>query len=107
MDQGFDKFTTDPEAARERYRSDMRVSRKAVREVARADLPAAHFGLGITLVVSVVTGLFRGAIIGGFVVGFFGAVFLASTAVMFLRGIRGLDAGRRAYLSTFGWANWF
>ncbi|MFF2520463.1 hypothetical protein [Streptomyces sp. NPDC058086] len=33
----------DREAARERYDSDTRASRKALRETVRADLPAAHF----------------------------------------------------------------
>jgi hypothetical protein len=32
-------------------------------------------------------------------------VFIAALAVMFLRGIRGADAWRRAYLFAFGWAN--
>ncbi|NED10836.1 hypothetical protein [Streptomyces sp. SID9124] len=107
MEQGSEKFGADTEAARARYRSDMRASRKALRDAVRADLPAAHFGLGIVVVASVVTGLFEGAVVGSLVAGFFGAAFLAFLAVMLLRGIRGVDAGRRAYLSTFGWANWF
>ncbi|WP_242647097.1 hypothetical protein [Streptomyces nodosus] len=96
----------DPEAARERYASDMRASRKALREVIRADLPAAHFGVGIVVVASVVVGLFAGSIAGALVAGFFAALFFVALAVMLLRGIRGMDAGRRAYLFTFGWANW-
>ncbi|MFJ8134332.1 hypothetical protein [Streptomyces hydrogenans] len=96
----------DQEAARERYASDMRAERKALREVFRADLPAAHFGLGIAVVASVVVGLFAGPIVGALVAGSFAALFLVALVVMLLRGIRGLDAGRRAYLFTFGWANW-
>ncbi|MEE1806804.1 hypothetical protein [Streptomyces sp. BE133] len=72
----------------------------------RADLPAAHFGLGIVVVVSAVVGLFAGAIAGALVAGFFAALFLVALAVMLLRDIKGIDAGRRAYLFTFGWANW-
>ncbi|MEU5825468.1 MULTISPECIES: hypothetical protein [Streptomyces] len=106
MEQGSENFGADPEAARARYRSDTRAARKALREVVRADLPAAHLGLGFVVVASVVAGLFEGAVVGSLVAGFFGAVFLAVLAVVLLRGIRGVDAGRRAYLSTFGWANW-
>ncbi|MEV6107130.1 hypothetical protein AB0M28_20820 [Streptomyces sp. NPDC051940] len=72
----------------------------------RADLPAAHFGLGIVLVVSVVVGLAADAAVGAGIGGAFAVLFLGTLAVMFLRGIRGVDALRRAYLFTFGWANW-
>ncbi|MEV7185396.1 hypothetical protein [Kitasatospora sp. NPDC093102] len=96
----------DPEAARERYASDLRAERKALREAIRADLPAAHFGLGIVIVASAVVGLFAGPIAGALVAGAFAALFLAALTVMLLLGIRGLDAGRRAYLFAFGWANW-
>lgn len=98
--------TADPEAARERYLSDMRAERKALREAIRADLPAAHLGLGIVTAASAGAGMFAGPIAAARVAGSFAALFLAAWAVMLLRGIRGLDAGRRAYLFTFGWANW-
>ncbi|MGW5232264.1 hypothetical protein ACWEQU_08180 [Streptomyces nodosus] len=106
MEQWPEGSAADPEAARERYASDMRASRKTLRGVIRADLPAAHFGLGIVVVASVVVGLFAGAIAGALVAGFFTALFLVTLAGMLLRGISGMDAGRRAYLFTFGWANW-
>ncbi|MER5663758.1 hypothetical protein [Streptomyces mirabilis] len=96
----------DPEAARERYDSDMRTSRKALRETVRADLPAAHFGLGLVIVASVIVGLLAGPVAGVLVAGAFAALFLVVLGVLLLRGLRGLDAGRRAYLFTFGWANW-
>ncbi|MDI2128759.1 hypothetical protein [Yinghuangia seranimata] len=96
----------DPEAARERYNSDMRATRKALREVVRADLPTAHFGLGIVFVASAAVGYFAGPAAGALVAGAFGALFFGALVVMFLRGIRGMDAARRAYLFTFGWANW-
>ncbi|HEY5832348.1 hypothetical protein [Streptomyces sp.] len=35
----------------------------------------------------------------------FAALFLTTLAVVFLRGIRGADAVRRADLVTFGWPN--
>ncbi|MER6847020.1 hypothetical protein AB0A81_26435 [Streptomyces flaveolus] len=96
----------DPEAARERYTSDLRASRKALREAIRADLPVAHVGLGIVVVASALLGLFTQPAAGALVAGAFAALFLAALAVMLLRGIRGLDAARRAYLFSFGWANW-
>lgn len=96
----------DPEAARERYASDMRASRKALREAIRADLPAAHFGLGIVALACVVVGLFVGPVAGILVAGSLAALFLVALAVVIFRGIRGLEASRRAYLFTFGWANW-
>lgn len=96
----------DAAAARERYDSDMRAARGAVREVFRADLPAANFGLGIVIVVSVVVGFAARAAVGAGIGGAFAVLFLATLLVMVLRGLRGEDALRRAYLFTFGWANW-
>ncbi|MFB6841904.1 hypothetical protein [Streptomyces sp. NPDC056361] len=55
---------------------------------------------------SVVVGLFAGPIAGSLVAGSFAALFLVALVFMLLRGIRGLDAARRAYLFAFGWANW-
>ncbi|MFE0106440.1 hypothetical protein [Streptomyces sp. NPDC059009] len=72
----------------------------------RADLPAAHFGLGIVIVVSVVAGFAGGTVVGACIGGAFAMLFPATLLVMFLRGGRGVDALRRAYLFTFGWANW-
>ncbi|WP_458242567.1 hypothetical protein [Streptomyces sp. MAI_2237] len=96
----------DPEAARERYDSDLRAARRTLRELIRADLPAAHLGLGIVVVASVLVGLSAGPATGALVAGAFALLFLAALAVMFLHGRRGREAGRRAYLFTFGWANW-
>ncbi|MFJ9725999.1 hypothetical protein ACIRP3_24895 [Streptomyces sp. NPDC101209] len=96
----------DPEAARERYDSDLRAARRRLREFLRADLPSAHLGLGGVVVTGVLVGLFAGPAAGALVAGAFALLFLAALAVMFLRGLRGAEAGRRAYLFTFGWANW-
>ncbi|RVU23994.1 hypothetical protein EOT10_17980 [Streptomyces antnestii] len=96
----------DPEAARERYDSGMGSVRKALRDVSRADVPTAHFGLGIVIVAGVIVSLLVGPVAGALVAGAFGGLFLVALVVMFIRGIRGLDAGRRAYLFAFGWANW-
>jgi hypothetical protein len=84
----------------------MRSARRALREVIRAELPAAHFGLGIVVVAGVVAGLLVGPVAGALVAGAFATLFLVALAAMFVRGVRGRDAVRRAYLFTFGWANW-
>ncbi|MFE6384626.1 hypothetical protein [Streptomyces roseolus] len=73
----------------------------------RADLPAGHLGLGIVIAASVIVGLFAGPVPGALVAGSFAVLFLLTLAVVLLRGIRGLDAARRAYLFTFGWGQWF
>ncbi|MFD9487601.1 hypothetical protein ACFWBX_27265 [Streptomyces sp. NPDC059991] len=96
----------DQDAARERYTSDMRAARAALREVFRADMPAAHGGAAVVVVASVLVGCFAGPVAGGLVAAGFAVLFLLALAVMFLRGIRGADAWRRSYLFTFGWANW-
>ncbi|MGH4035219.1 hypothetical protein ACQB60_40600 [Actinomycetota bacterium Odt1-20B] len=96
----------DPVAARERYDSDMKAARGALREVFRADLPAANFGLVIVIVVSVTAGFAAGPAVSAGIGGAFAVLFFATLLVMFLRGVRGEDALRRAYLFTFGWANW-
>ncbi|MEU6345686.1 hypothetical protein ABZ883_32570 [Streptomyces sp. NPDC046977] len=84
----------------------MRSVRTSLPEVIRADLPAAHFGLGIVIVASVIVGLLVGPVAGALVAGAFAALFLVALLVTFIRGIRGPEAGRRAYRFTFGWANW-
>ncbi|MEU3462032.1 hypothetical protein ABZ721_19095 [Streptomyces sp. NPDC006733] len=96
----------DPKAARERYNADLKGDRQAIREVIRADLPAAHFGLGAVLVASVLVGCLAGPVAGALVTGAFATLFALTLAVMFLRGIRGTDALRRAYLFSFGWGGW-
>ncbi|MFC4508387.1 MULTISPECIES: hypothetical protein [Streptomyces] len=97
----------DPEAARERYDSDMRAMRQGLRELFRADPSDAHLGLGIVVFASVLVGLLTQPVAGALVFGTFAALFLVALLVMFLRGVRGLEAGRRAYLFTFGWGQWF
>ncbi|MER5535310.1 hypothetical protein [Streptomyces mirabilis] len=75
-------------------------------ETVRADLPAAHFGLGMVVVASVIVGLLAGPVAGVLVAGAFAALFLVVLVIVLLRGPRGLDAGRRAYLFTFGWSSY-
>lgn len=96
----------DPEAARERYLRDLRENRRVLREVLRADMPAAHAGVGAVILVSVVTGCFAGPWFGALVALGFVALFALALTVLRLRGRHGRDAARRAYLLTFGWGNW-
>ena len=106
VEQWPDGPAADPEAARERYNSEMKAMRKALREAVRADLPAAHFGLSIVVVASAIVGYFAAPAAGALVAEIFAALFIVALAVMLLRGIRGVDSWRRAYLFTFGWENW-
>ncbi|WP_416985577.1 hypothetical protein [Streptomyces sp. T028] len=96
----------DQEAARKRYEHDMRATRGAIRELFRAEPSDAHLGLGIVLFVSVLVGVLAAPTTGALVSGPFAALFLLTLVVMWLRGIRGWEAARRAYLFTFGWAQW-
>ncbi|MCX4537204.1 MULTISPECIES: hypothetical protein [unclassified Streptomyces] len=59
---------------------------RALREVIRADVRAAHVGLGIVIVASVIVGAFAGPVAGALVAAAFPVVFLVALAVMFLRG---------------------
>ncbi|MFF7143837.1 hypothetical protein [Streptomyces nodosus] len=47
----------DPDAARERYKADMRASHGAVRNLFRVELPIAHVGLAIVIIASVFAGV--------------------------------------------------
>lgn len=58
-------------------------------------------------VAGVVAGFVGGPVVGGLVVGSFAALFVVALTIMLVRGIRGVEAGRRAYLATFGWSQWF
>ncbi|WP_331771040.1 hypothetical protein OG948_46280 (plasmid) [Embleya sp. NBC_00888] len=97
----------DPVAARERYDRDMRASRGALREVFRADTRDAHFGLGLVLVAGVVAAFVGGLVVGALVVAAFATLFVLTLTAVLVRGIRGSEAGRRAYRFTFGWSQWF
>ncbi|WP_052457100.1 hypothetical protein [Streptomyces sp. AcH 505] len=96
----------DPRAARERYDADLASGRAAAREALRADLRTAHFGAGVVLLVSVLAGFLVAPATGLLVAGAFAALFVVTLAVMLLRALPRTQALRRAYLFTFGWANW-
>ncbi|MFG2485868.1 hypothetical protein ACGFSI_24315 [Streptomyces virginiae] len=77
-----------------------------MREVLRSDRPAAHGGLGVTVVVLIVIASSSGLGWTLIVAASFTAWFVLAPAVIRLGGGRGGDAVRRAYIATFGWANW-
>ncbi len=101
------RFEDDEDRARERYTADLRAERRAMREALRSSRGAAHLGLALTVVaVAAVAGFGspRSAlIIAGAVVAWFALVL---TFVVALGG-RGRNAVVRAYVATFGWAEWF
>ncbi|MFG1808025.1 hypothetical protein [Streptomyces sp. NPDC049040] len=107
MDKWPEGPAAEPEAARARYDSDLAAARKGLREAMRADLPAAHLGLGVVVVAAAILGGTAGPVAGALLAAAFAALFGVVRAVMAFRGIRGADAWRRSYVFTFGWANWF
>ncbi|MFF1874585.1 hypothetical protein [Kitasatospora herbaricolor] len=100
-------IAADPDEARARYQYDIREARGAARQVLRADLGDAHLGVGLTALVAVAVGYFRGLRSGAVVPAVFLALFCVLLAGRFAAGARGRDLVRRSYLLTFGWAQWF
>ncbi|MFG2440702.1 hypothetical protein [Streptomyces sp. NPDC048508] len=93
-------------SASSRYTQDIQEERRSVREALRSDFPAAHMGLGVTVIALTVVASVSGPrwtlIIAGAFTAWFG---LALTMIRIGSG-RGWDAIRRAYIATFGWGNW-
>ncbi|MFC6599497.1 hypothetical protein [Kitasatospora paranensis] len=96
----------DPAAARARYERDLAQARTEAREAIRADLSAAHLGLGLVAAAGPATGLLVRPLLGAVVPAAFAALFLAALAILSVRGARGRDLLRRGYLCTFGWGAW-
>ncbi|MFI8390695.1 hypothetical protein [Streptomyces sp. NPDC085540] len=88
------------------YSRDMKEARRSVREALRSDLPAAHGGLGVTVVALIVVAVSAGPRWTAIVAAGFTVWFVLALAVIRLGGGRGGDAVRRAHIATFGWANW-
>ncbi|MDQ0960373.1 hypothetical protein QFZ66_004251 [Streptomyces sp. B4I13] len=96
----------DPDAARERYNADMRASRRAARNLFRVEMPVAHMGLALAIIVSLLAGAAWSPRTGVIIAGGFAALFVLALAVVLLVGNRGRNAVRAAYKFTFGWAEW-
>ncbi|WP_406738335.1 hypothetical protein OG365_20735 [Streptomyces sp. NBC_00853] len=88
------------------YSRDIKEARRSMREALRADLSAAHWGLGVTVVALIVVASSAGLGWTLIVAASFTAWFVLALAVIHLGGGRGGDAVRRAYIATFGWGNW-
>ncbi|MFD3700039.1 hypothetical protein ACFWUZ_28610 [Streptomyces sp. NPDC058646] len=89
-----------------RYSPDMQAERHSVREALRSDLPAAHMGLGLTVIVLIVIATTSSPRWPLIIAGILTAWFLLALAVIHIGSGRGWDAMRRAYTATFGWGNW-
>ncbi|MET9608270.1 hypothetical protein ABZZ17_24960 [Streptomyces sp. NPDC006512] len=93
-------------SASSRYTRDMQQERHALREVLRSDLPAAHMGLGVTIIALIVVASLSGPRWTLIITGAFTAWFTLALTVIQIGSGRGWDAIRRAYVATFGWGNW-
>ena len=89
-----------------RYNRDIHGERRAVRGALRTDLPAAHMGLGVTVISLIVIASFSGLRWTLIVAVAFATWFVLALAVIHAGSGRGWDAVRRAYIATFGWGNW-
>ncbi|MCM9080064.1 hypothetical protein OG304_19005 [Streptomyces sp. NBC_00160] len=94
------------DSASANYKRDVQEDRGSVREALRTDLPAAHMGLGVTIVGLIVVTSFAGLRWALIVAAAFTVWFVLGLAVIHLGSDRGWDAVRRAYIATFGWGNW-
>lgn len=70
------------------------------------ELPVAHVGLALVLVVSAVVGVALSPKAGAVIAGAFAGLFVMALVVARLAGRRGWSAVRTAYKFAFGWANW-
>ncbi|MEU4264350.1 hypothetical protein ACYCCF_26565 [Streptomyces argenteolus] len=104
-----DRPVPDGEAARGRHTRDIRNDRQAVRHLLRADTGGAHLGLALTIGVLLVAAGFSGPrwVLIVFIVSVVCAAwFVLALAVVHVRGARGENAVRRAYIATFGWGGY-
>ncbi|MFM9554390.1 MULTISPECIES: hypothetical protein [Streptomyces] len=70
-----------------------------------ADIRGGHIGLVVTIIALVVIASFSGARWALIVVGCFMAWFILALTIVRIRGGRGGEAVRRAYVATFGWGD--
>ena len=101
------RFEDDRAKARERYTADLRAERQAMREALRSSLGDAHLGLVLTLIVLAAVAEFGDPHAALVVAGVFAAWFALALTFIVALGGRGRNAVGRAYVATFGWAQWF
>ncbi|MET9993537.1 hypothetical protein ABZ061_28720 [Streptomyces mutabilis] len=70
------------------------------------DIGGGHIGLAVTIIVLIVVASFSGARWTSIVAGGFTAWFFLALTVIHIRGGRGREAVRRAYVATFGWGDY-
>lgn len=70
------------------------------------DVRGGHIGLAVAIVALVVTASFSGTRWTLVVAGSFAAWFIVALIVIHIRGGRGREAVRRAYVATFGWGDY-
>ncbi|WP_217251546.1 hypothetical protein [Streptomyces sp. AC602_WCS936] len=70
------------------------------------DIGGGHIGLAVTIIALIVVASFSGARWTSIVAGGFTAWFILALTVIHIRGGRGREAVRRAYVATFGWGDY-
>lgn len=80
--------------------------RQALRHALEVDVRSAVIGAGATAIALTVVFVFLGPGWGSAVAGIVAGWFLIALIVVLLRGGRGRDAARRAFIATFGWGEW-
>ncbi|MFZ3494677.1 hypothetical protein ACODT5_15875 [Streptomyces sp. 5.8] len=94
------------DAAPNAYERVLAEDRRVVREALRTSRGGAHFGLALTVLALGALGYFEGPTWPLIVGGVFAVWFVLALAVVRRRGGRGGKAIERAYIATFGWAEW-
>ncbi|MFF3663595.1 hypothetical protein [Streptomyces olivochromogenes] len=70
------------------------------------DVGGGHIGLAVTAIALIVIVSFSGPRWTLIVAGFFTAWFILALTFIHIRGGRGTEAVRRAYVATFGWGDY-
>ncbi|WP_371613090.1 hypothetical protein [Streptomyces clavifer] len=101
-----DRPGPDGETSRDRRTRDLRKDRKPVRHLLAADVGGAHLGLALTIGALLVAAGFSGPRWVLLATGACATWFTLALLVVHLRGARGRNAVRRAYVATFGWGDY-
>ncbi|MFD4913996.1 hypothetical protein ACFWNR_12305 [Streptomyces virginiae] len=94
------------DAAPNVYERVLAEDRRVMRQMLRTSRGGAHFGLVLTALTLGAFGYFEGPKWPLIVGGVFAVWFVLALAVVCGRGGRGWKAIERAYIATFGWAEW-
>ncbi|MFJ9648907.1 hypothetical protein [Streptomyces sp. NPDC101206] len=94
------------EAASNVYERVLAEDRRVIREALRSSRSAAHVGMVLTVVALGLLGYVKGLQWPLIIDGVFVSWFALALAVVRRRGRRGWKAIERAYVPTFGWADW-